>query len=132
MSQHRNPQERSAKILRFPLLRSRRAVTSADDAEVNDPRVLERRRRRAAAWLGGACGLLAWIVALSRLRFATLHHEVFGVESTMAFLVVVSMPLIHAGRLATSFREALSALRRVSTSRRGAAPRAPENHILCR
>jgi len=115
------------KILRLPLFRPRRAATPLD-AKVSEAHVLQSRRRRAIAWVSGAWALLAWTVAACELRLPVMHHEVFGVETMMAFLVVVSMPLVHAGRIANAARQAVVGLRRATTGRRGAEPKGAEAH----
>src|SRR5258708_35897838 len=105
----RNPQvEKAGKILR--LLRPRRPRKAPDGAKVIEARVMESRRRRALTWISGAWVLLAWIVAACRLRSPVMHHEVFGAEAGMAFLVVVVLPLMQAGRIADAAREAVIAL----------------------
>src|SRR6266404_312847 len=100
MERHRNPQvDATGKVLRFPPISAGRAPTASDVAEVNQARVLRRREKRSALWIDGAWVLLAWIVAVCRLRLAIMQHEVFGAEASMAFLVVVLMPLMRAPRI---------------------------------
>jgi hypothetical protein len=45
----------------------------------------------ATAWC--AC---AWLLALLRLQRAVAHHEIFGVDATLAFLFAVVWPLTRA------------------------------------
>jgi hypothetical protein len=79
-----------------------------------------RRQRRAAAWLNGTWVLLAWTVAVDRLWLAIKHHQVFGAETSIAFLVVVVLPLMRGPKLVRAMWPAAVALRRASAARRDA------------
>jgi uncharacterized membrane protein len=92
----------------------------ADVAQVREANALRRRQERAASWMNRIVLLLAWIVAVCRLELALTHHEVFGVVASMAFLVAVLMPLVHARSIAVAVREVAVELRRGRTERRKA------------
>jgi hypothetical protein len=51
--------------------------------------------------------LFAWTLAALRLRLAAAHHEVFGVDATLAFLVAVVLPLFFVRTLLRPLRNAL-------------------------
>jgi hypothetical protein len=68
--------------------------------------------------MSGAWVSLAWIVSILRLRLAVTHHEVFDFETSLAFLVVVLMPIPYATRIAAAVRAGQSALERIRTARR--------------
>jgi hypothetical protein len=57
-----------------------------------------------------------------------MHHQVFGVETIAAFIVVVVMPIMHARKIANAARQATVALRRAIADRRGAEPKGAEAH----
>jgi hypothetical protein len=65
--------------------------------------------RRPGFWL--AWWLMAWVVAVSRLRLATVDREVFGFEATFAFLIAIVLPLMAAPRLLEIARDVLARLR---------------------
>jgi len=61
--------------------------------------------------LRGSSRCAAWL--------AIVQREVFGAEASMAFLVVVLLPLIRAPRIVAAIRRVVLALKRVSSARRG-------------
>ena len=123
MHRQQDPQvETKGKVLRFPSLGAGHAATASHIARVNAAHALQRREQRAAAWIGGAWVLLAWIVAVCRLHLAITQHQVFGAEASMAFLVAVLLPLMRARSIAAAARDALVALRRAWSARRDAPP----------
>jgi hypothetical protein len=54
---------------------------------------------------------MAWVVAVARLRLATVAREVFGIDATFAFLIAVVLPLMAAPRLLELARDLLVYLR---------------------
>jgi hypothetical protein len=129
MDRHQDPQvEKAGRILKFPLLRSKRAAAANEAAKISEARVLDHRRRRITAWISGVWILLAWTVAACQLRLPVLHHQVFGAETIAAFLVVVLMPIVQAGKIASAARRAVVVLRRATSDRRGAEPKGAEPH----
>jgi hypothetical protein len=113
--------ERVGKILKFPLLGPKRGAHASGRASVLEARIFERRRRRLAQWINGIWMLLAWAVSAFRVRFAIGHHQVFDAEASIAFVVVVLMPLMLAPKIITAIREAILALRRARTDRKADA-----------
>ena len=123
------PVETTGKVLTFPSPDSEfppadaEVEATAGTARVNVALAM-RRRRRQAQRLGLAWMLLAWSLAASRLSFVVTHRQVFGTEASAAFLLVVSLPLILARRVAGAVRGVAGALRSARRRRR-AAFRAP-------
>jgi len=130
------PVETTGKVLTFPSPDSEfpppaaeAEASAAGDARVNVALAM-RRRRRQAKRLGLAWMLLAWILAASRLSFAVTHRQVFGIEASAAFLLVVSLPLILARRVAGALRSAAGALCSARRRRRGAdEPAGPDARL---
>ena len=121
MDGHRSPQvEPTGKVVKFPPLALRQKA-NASGAKVYQASVLEQRRRRAGKWLDAAWMVLAWIVAAAQLSVAIVHHQIFGTLSSMAFVVVVSLPLLRMGEILGAVRGAMAALKRMRTPRRSAS-----------
>jgi hypothetical protein len=78
------------------------------------------RREGANPWPGLAWTLLAWLLAVSRVRLAAVQREVFGAEATMAFVVAVLMPVAQGRQIVAAARTTIAALRRVRMGRRNA------------
>jgi hypothetical protein len=119
MDSHRRPlSERVGKILKFPLLRPKRGAHASAHASAIEAQRFELRRRRLAQWLNGLWMLLAWIVSALRLRVAIVHHQVFDVETSIAFVVVLLMPLMLTPKIATAIRDAIVFMRRARKARK--------------
>ncbi len=136
MDRHRDPPFEPRGKLLWIVPRRRRPATTVDVALVQHERAQRRKDERVAAWLRGAWVLMAWIVSVSRLRLGVARHEVFGVESTLAFLVVISLPLLHGRRVVSAVRMAVKALRRARAAHRSSRaqdeslPRSTSNDSL--
>jgi hypothetical protein len=117
MDRHRNPPfETTGKVVRIvPKRRGR--PTTLDVAMVNEERAMRRREQRAVVWLDGAWAVLAWTVSVFRLRLAVVHHEVFGLETTLAFLVAVALPFLKGRRIVAGVRTAAIALKQARARR---------------
>jgi hypothetical protein len=87
-------------------------------AKGNEARAIVHMQQRTSTWISVSWVLLAWTVAAGRLRFAITHHQVFGVETSMAFLVAVLIPVMRARRIAQTVREVVVVLRRARRDRR--------------
>jgi hypothetical protein len=68
--------------------------------------------------------LLAWTVAACQLRLPVMQHQVFGAETIAAFVVVVMLPIMQAGRIAQVARQTISALKRANAGHGGAESKA--------
>jgi hypothetical protein len=101
--------ETTGKVLTFPTPGAEPEVDGTGTAEVNAAHA-RRLKRGLGAWFEGTWVLLAWILVARRLSSAVRHREVFGVEDSTAFLLVVSMPLIRARRIAAALGHAARAL----------------------
>jgi hypothetical protein len=111
--------EPRGKLVRI-VRQGRRPATTTDVALVQHERAQRRKDERAAAWLRGTWVVMAWVVSICRLRLGVARHEVFGVESTMAFVVAISLPLLHGRKVVAAVRSALKAFRRARAARRSA------------
>jgi hypothetical protein len=99
------------KVLRFRMPGPKRGMKASEDIAFQQARVLELRRKQAGRWIAGAWVVLAWTVSILRLRLAVTHHEVFGLETSLALVVVVWMPLMHMKSIVVAVREGAAALR---------------------
>ena len=120
MDRRRDPPFEPRGKLVWIVRQRRRPATTSDVALVQHERAQRRRDERAAAWLRGTWVAMAWIVSVCRLRLGVVRHEVFGGEPTMAFLVAISLPLLHARRVLAAFRWVTKAFRRATAARRSA------------
>jgi hypothetical protein len=118
--------ETTRKVITFPPPAAETEARAGGAVRVTEAEAM-RRRRQLAQWLDGMWLLFAWILAASRLSFAVSHRQVFGAEASTAFLLVVSMPLIRARRVAAKLRGAISVLRSANRAGRAAeSARAPD------
>jgi hypothetical protein len=92
----------SAKVLEFP--KPAQNAGSAHGIRANGPAAVER-------WSTGGWLVLAWFLAASRVHLAAVHHEVFGLEAHVAFLLAVVMPLMRARKLFELIADAARAFR---------------------
>lgn len=120
MDRRRDPPFEPRGKLLWIIPRRRRQATTADVALVQHERAQRRKDERAAAWLRGTWVAMAWVVSICRLHLGVVRHEVFGVESTMAFLVAISLPLLYGRRVVSAVRTVARALRRARAARRSA------------
>jgi hypothetical protein len=119
MDHRRNPPvEPTGKVLRLVPRRRGRPTTTLDVELVKEEREQRRRDQRAAAWFDAAWVALAWTVSVWELRRAIAHREVFGVETTIAFLVAIALPLVRARRIIAALRRGTAVLKEVRAIRR--------------
>lgn len=104
--------EANGNVVRLRAARSGRAVTESDVARANKERALRNRQDRLAAWCRGTWVLVAWALAVYRLRSAIVLHVVFDAEASLAFLVAVLMPILYGKSLISGVRAALIARKR--------------------
>jgi len=64
--------------------------------------------------LGGVWVALAWSLAVSEVSTAIARHERFGLVTSLAFLIAISMPMIQARRAIAGARGAIAVLRRIA------------------
>jgi hypothetical protein len=113
MDRHRHSEiEARGNVLKFRPLRAGRPATTADVARAKEEQSLRHREQRLAVWVVRIWMLLAWLVALSRLRLALAHHEVFRADASVAFVVAVIIPIMRIKSIVAVLREAVAAVRR--------------------
>jgi hypothetical protein len=83
-----------------------------------DTHKLWTRRQLWARWIDAFWVLLATVLAASRLFDAVQRREVFGLEASMAFLLVASIPLIRGRAFFSALRRVPGALRKWADDRR--------------
>jgi hypothetical protein len=118
MEGHRRQIEMAGKILKFPRFALRRRGAPSNAAKPHDGHGVVSTQQRAPGWINLTWALLAWSVAMGRVRFAITQHKVFGVEASLAFLVAVLIPLLRAKTIAHVAREVVVALTRAIDVRR--------------
>ena len=117
MDRHRNSEiEARGNVLKFRPLRSGRPATTADEARAMEEQ-LRHREQQLAVWVVRIWMLLAWLVALSRLRLALAHHEVFRPDASVAFIVAAIIPIMRIKSIVAVLREAMAAVRRAKPGR---------------
>jgi hypothetical protein len=123
MDRRRNPPfESTRNVLRLaPPLSRRRPLTTLDVAMVHQERAVRRREQRAVAWLETSWVLLAWILSLIHLRSAIANHVVFGIESSIAFVVAVALPIARGRRIFMALRRTAIAVKEARAARRAKA-----------
>jgi hypothetical protein len=120
------PVEPTGKVLTFPS--ADRQPESTEEALARVAAAVRgepRRGQRWVEWIDGAWVLLASVIAACRVWSAAEHREVFGVQASIAFALVVSVPVILARRILAALRHAGAARRRKGPGGGGAVPDGP-------
>jgi len=112
MDRHRVPEvETMGKVLAFPPPGVKGQSTAADVAKFVEARAIHQREQRVLRGVAAVWVVLALAVAAARVLPAVRHSERFGVETSLAFIVLVLAPLVHARGIVATVRSAVERLR---------------------
>jgi hypothetical protein len=112
MDPRRNPSVAGqGNVLLFPS-RSEHRLPKSEGARAKEERALRNRQRQMSAWSRTAWLLMAWSVAMFRVGSAIRHREVFGLEASLAFVVVVWMPILYGKSFVGAIRRGIIVVRR--------------------
>jgi hypothetical protein len=114
MHHHRTPQiESMGKLLAFPVPTRRRGWIEIEDGRAGKLAAasLARKLARSDVWSVRVWLILAWVLAAGRVHLAATQHEVFGLEASLAFVVMVVMPVVRAPNIARVVADGVRALK---------------------